>query len=134
MKRALGSAVLAITAAALAGCASTGSTTAASAPSSEPSAAPSSAPSSEPSAEPSAAPCTTKACIAAVMDQDAVGIVAENMSVVTGAKCKPSTVRHNPGNTWTARCTITYSDDSTGRGLVTLLPDQGKIAFQPDGT
>lgn len=124
--------LLAIPAAALlAGCASTGTATTAAAPApSKPSAGTAApAPSSTPTPQ-----CSTYACVARVMEQDSVGMVAANDSVVTAAKCKPSTVKHNPGDTWTARCTITYSDDSKGYGLVTLLPDQGKIAFQPDGT
>jgi hypothetical protein len=115
---------------ALTGCASTGSTSA------SPPAVASTIPGVTPAAASSspAPQCSTHACVAQVMQQEAVGIVAANNSVVTGAKCKASTVRHNPGDTWTARCAITYSDNSTGHGLVTLLPDKGRIAFQPDGT
>lgn len=142
---------------ALTGCASTGTTSTPSAAQEQAAANPSaygvnpsdagptapiaaatSAPPPAPTAEPSSGPCTTHACIAAIMDKDALGIVAENNSVVTGAKCKPSTVRHNPGDTWTARCTITYSDDTKGHGLLTLAPDKSnggtQVAFQPDGT
>jgi hypothetical protein len=68
------------------------------------------------------------------MQQDAVGIIAANDSVVTEAKCKTSTVKRNPGDTWTAHCVVTYSDDSKAAGFITLLPDAGKIALQPDGT
>ncbi len=60
-----------------------------------------------------------------------MGIVAKDESVMTKAVCKPSTVRPNPGDTWTVTCTVTYSDGSEWRGYANLLPAQGKVTFEP---
>ena len=68
-------AFIAITALALSGCASLGSTAATGAPPS--SGAPSSAPSA--AAEASSAPCTTKKCIAQDLDENLVGLVAKDV-------------------------------------------------------
>jgi hypothetical protein len=53
--------------------------------------------------------------------------------VSTKAVCKPSTVKHNAGNTWTVQCTVTYSDGSVSTGYANLLPAQNKITFEPTG-
>ena len=116
---------------ALAGCASTGSTVTSSSPpgARSPSAA---ALAGSPSASPaSTAACTTRACIVSDVEQSLVGLVAKDESVITRATCYKSTVKHNPGDTWTVSCQVTYSDGTVYSGYGTLLPAQGKIAWEP---
>lgn len=118
-----------ITVGVLAGCASTGSTT-----STPPAAQASSTAPQAAAASPSEPVCTTRSCIAGDIQRSLVGLVAEDEAVATKASCKPSTVKHNAGDTWTARCTVTYSDGSAATGFGNLLPAQQKVTFQPDGT
>jgi hypothetical protein len=85
---------------------------------------------------PSAAPsrtalCTTRACIVSDVQKSLVSIVAKDNSVITKALCKPSSVKHNPGNTWTVTCAVTYSDGKRALGYANLLPAQDKITFEP---
>jgi hypothetical protein len=75
--------------------------------------------------------CTTRACIVQDAEQGLIGDVAKDESVLTKMKCKPSTVRHNAGNTWTVACVATFSDGSKSDGYVNLLPGQSKITFEP---
>lgn len=85
-----------------------------------------------PQPQASTAPSKTKASITEEIQQDAVGMVAADSSVVTAAKCRPA--RRNPGSTWTAHCTVTYTDGSKVPGNITLIPATNRLAFQPDGT
>lgn len=85
-----------------------------------------------PVAATSSAMCLTNACIVQDMDQSMVGMVAKDESVATKAKCKASTVKHNAGDTYTAKCTVTYSDGVTVTGFGNLLVAQQKITFEPD--
>jgi hypothetical protein len=86
----------------------------------------------QPAASPTpTGPCLTRKCITEDIEQDAVGMVAADSSVVTAAKCRPA--RRNPGDTWTAHCTVTYTDGSKVPGNITLIPATNRLAFQPDG-
>lgn len=80
----------------------------------------------------SAAPCTTKSCIIGDMNRDLVGMVAKDNAVTTKAKCKPSSLKTNPGQTWTATCTLTYSDGLVAEGFANLIESSRKITFEPE--
>jgi hypothetical protein len=114
-------AILAVT---LAGCGSLGSATPAAAGSSGP---------PVPVAATSESLCLTHACIASDLDKSLVGALAKDESVITKAVCKVSTVKHNAGDTYTARCTVTYSDGNVVTGFGNLLVAQDKVTFEPDG-
>lgn len=133
-----------------AGCASTGSTpppqTEAGSPSAfgvnpsdagptAPVATATSQPPPAPTAEASSGPCVTKACIAADMDKELVGMTAADESVSVKAQCYKSTVvYHQAADDYSARCLVTFSDGSQATGTGNWLVSQGKVTFQPDGT
>lgn len=75
--------------------------------------------------------CTSNACIVSEAQQSAVGLIADDKSVVTKAACRPPTVKRNPGGTWTVTCTVTYSDGKVVRGYANLIPAQDKFTFEP---
>ena len=50
----------------------------------------------------------------------------------TALKCKPGTLTHNAGNTYTVACTATYSDSSKWSGLGTYLATQQQVTFEPE--
>ena len=50
---------------------------------------------------------------------------------MTKVTCQPSSVRHNPGNTWTATCTVDYSDGSQWVGYGNFVPARNRVTFQP---
>ena len=112
---------------AAAGCGSAATTTTAAAP---PPAPPSSVPAPAPPTA-SDTMCTTRACIVDDAQKGLIGTVAKDESVLTKMACKPSSVRHNPGNTWTVACVATFSDGSQSDGYVNLLPAADKITFEP---
>lgn len=85
-----------------------------------------------PAASSSAPPCLTRACIAADIGRSLIGAVAKDEAVITKADCKASTVTRNAGDTYTAKCTVTYSDGSTATGFGNLLVAQQKVTFEPD--
>lgn len=115
--------------AALAGCGSLASTPAAQTGAGSPAAAPSSPAMSSPP------PCTTHACVVQVLDQSLPGAVAKDESVITKAVCKSSSVKYSSaGNTYTARCTVTYSDGISVTGYGNLLMTQQKVTFEPTGS
>ena len=80
---------------------------------------------------PTAVPCTTRSCIASDAQQSMVGTSAEDGSVVTKARCFKSTVKANPGDTYTVSCDITYTDGQVWAGLVTLLLASNQVSWQP---
>ncbi len=86
---------------------------------------------SAPAPPSSQAPCTTNACIASDARQSLPGLVAKDNAVVTRATCRASTVTDNQGGTYTVHCTAWYSDGSEAAGDATLLPSQGKVAWEP---
>jgi hypothetical protein len=97
------------------------------------------APSSAPSAAPGPAPdpaastaCTTDSCISVSLQRSLVGLVAKDDSVITGATCYAQTVKRNAGNTYTARCHVTYSDGTEYAGFATLLVAQGEVSWEPE--
>ena len=126
---------------ALTGCATTTTTTVRT-PSSAPAAtvaaagSPSSAAGSPSAAagSPSASsvPCTTHSCIVTDAEQSMVGTSAKDGSVVTKATCFKSSVKSNPGDTYTVSCNITYTDGTVWNGLVTLLLASDQVSWQPE--
>jgi hypothetical protein len=104
----------------------TGSTAAA--PSAAPTASALAAP---PIATASPPPCTTHACIVSDLEQSLVGLVAKDESVITKATCYKSTVVDNAGNTYTAQCHVTYSDDTVYSGYATLLVNSDQVSWEP---
>jgi hypothetical protein len=60
-----------------------------------------------------------------------VNLVAKDGSVITKAVCYKSTVRHNSGDTYTASCDATYSDQTVWSGYATLLVAEQKVSWQP---
>jgi hypothetical protein len=80
----------------------------------------------------SAAPCITSACIISDMNQSLVGMVAKDNAVTTKAVCKKSSLKVNPGQTWTAKCTLTYSDGLVAEGFANLVEATEKITFEPE--
>lgn len=80
---------------------------------------------------PSSAPCTTHACIVSDAQSSMVGTTAKDGSVITKAVCFKSTVKANPGDTYTVSCNITYTDGTVWNGLVTLLLASNQVSWQP---
>jgi hypothetical protein len=117
----------AIIAVALAGCASTGSSSGAP-PATSAAAGPSA---SALAAPPSSGPCLTHACVVTILQESLPGIVARDGSVITKAACFKSTVRHGSADTYTARCDVTYSDQTVWSGYATLLVAEQKVSWQP---
>ena len=113
------------------------SSSAPSAPASHtPSAAPVAATSAVPAPSPSAAStaiCTSHACIVSDVEKSLVGLVAKDESVITKAVCYKSTVKANPGDTYTVSCDVTYSDGTVYSGDATLLVAKDQIAWEPTG-
>jgi len=99
-----------------------------------PSAAPSaSALAAPPSPSPSStAICTSHACIVSDIEQSLVGQAAKDGSVITKAVCHKSTVRANPGDTYTASCDVTYSDGEVWSEYATLLAATDQITWEPE--
>lgn len=119
----------------LAGCATPGSPAGGPPPpAGSPSAAAAAGSPSAAAGSPSAAapPCTTHACIASDAEQSMVGTAAKDGSVVTKTVCFKSSVRHNPGDTYTVSCDVTYTDGTVWNGLVTILMDSGQVSWQPE--
>jgi len=102
----------------LSGCASLGST---------PAAAP-----SAPAPSTSAAVCTTDACILSDIQASLIGMVAKDEDIATKAVCKKSTLKANPGQSWTATCTVTYSSGMVARGFGNLVLSSRTVTFEPE--
>jgi hypothetical protein len=112
----------------LSGCASQGNAGAVVTPASAP--APVADPTPDPAPSTSAA-CTTNACIASGLQKSLIGLVAKDNSVITAATCYKRTVKHNAGNTWTAECHVTYSDDSVYSGYATYDVAKNEVPWEP---
>jgi hypothetical protein len=132
-------AALALTAA-TAACGNLGSTSAGGPPPPTGSAAippagspPAAAPSSSPAPAPSpTGPCTTHACIVAQLEQNLTGLVAQDESVSTKVVCYESTVvYYAAADTYSASCTVTYSDGSQVSGTGNLDFTTDKVTFEP---
>lgn len=111
-----------VIAAALSGCASTGTA--------QPSGS-TGAQSAPAAAVTSSAPCTTNACVASDAEQSLPGLTDEEHSVVTKATCKASTVKSAASGIWTVTCTATYSDGTRAKGIASILAAQDKIEWEP---
>ena len=126
---------------ALTACASTGTTATTTgtppplfASSAAPVAATTTAPAPAPSATPASSQiCTSHACIVSDVEKSLVGLVAKDESVITKAVCYKSTVKANPGDTYTVSCDVTYSDGTVYSGDATLLVAKDQIAWEPTG-
>jgi hypothetical protein len=118
-------------AALLTGCASAGSPDAGNVtPAGIPSSAPQAAP--DPAPDPAASSaCTTDSCISVSLQRSLVGLVAKDDSVITGATCYAQTVKRNAGNTYTARCHVTYSDGTEYAGFATFIVAQDQVSWEP---
>jgi hypothetical protein len=80
----------------------------------------------------SAPPCTTHSCIVAGIEQSLPGQTAKDGSVITKAVCYKSTVKDNPGDTYTVSCDVTYSDGEVWSELVTFLAASDQITWEPE--
>ena len=83
-------------------------------------------------ASPSAALCTSHSCIVSDIQQALVGQAAKDGSVITKAVCYKSTVKANPGDTYTASCDVTYSDGEVWSEYATLLAATDQITWEPE--
>jgi hypothetical protein len=86
-----------------------------------------------PSASPTSYPdCTSHACIAAYLDQNLTGLVAVDKAVSTKVTCYVSTVvYYAAAGTYSAHCTVTYSDGSSAYGIGNLVTSSGQVTFEP---
>jgi hypothetical protein len=77
--------------------------------------------------------CTSHACIVAALEQNLTGLVAQDESVSTGVTCYQSTVvYHAAAGTYSASCTVTYSDGTTASGTGNLVTSSDEVTFSPD--
>jgi hypothetical protein len=85
-----------------------------------------------PSAAPTSYPgCTSHSCIAAYLDQNLTGLVALDNAVSTKVTCYVSTVvYYAAAGTYSADCTVDYSDGSSAYGTGNLLASGG-VTFEP---
>ena len=81
---------------------------------------------------PSSATCSSHACIVQELDQSLVGGIDQADAVATKVHCYESTVKNQGNGTWTASCTVTYSDGSTADGTGTVDTSQDKVTFEPN--
>ena len=116
---------------ATAACASAGSSSGGQLPAGSPSAAAGAPSAAAGSPSAASAPCLTHSCVVSILEQSLVGLVAKDGSVITKAVCFKSSVRHNPGDTYTASCHVTYTDQTVYSGYATLLVAQQKVSWQP---
>lgn len=125
-----------------AGCASAGSsssftpvsqTLTSSAPAAAPDPAPDPAPSSTPDPAPrSTAMCLTHSCVVQDMEQSLTGGIALDEAVATKVTCYESTVVfYKAADTYSATCTVDYSDGSSASGTGNMLVSQQKVTFEP---
>ena len=107
------------------------------APSSEPS---SSVGSAEPSSNVGAAPSSDlgassgcdHACVVQELEQNLTGLVAQDEAVSTKVTCYELTVVfHAAADTYSASCTVEYSDGSSASGTGNYDISAGKVTFEP---
>lgn len=121
---------------ALTGCAAA-SSSAPSAPASHtssaaPAAATSAAPAPSPTPSATEVTCTTHACIVSDLESNLTGLIAQDEAVATKVTCYKSTVVfHAAADTYSASCTVTYSDGSSESGTGNLDLSQQKVTFDP---
>lgn len=75
--------------------------------------------------------CTTNACIARGIAGSLTGVIAKDESVMTHVSCKAASVKRNPDGSWTADCTVDYSDGSVWDGFGNYVPAKDRVTFQP---
>jgi hypothetical protein len=75
--------------------------------------------------------CTTHSCVVQVAEASLPGTQAKDGSVMTKAACYSSTVVANPGNTYTVKCDVTYSDGDVWAGFVTWILDGDQVSWEP---
>jgi uncharacterized protein YceK len=84
-------------------------------------------------ASPSPPPCTKHACIVAILQQSLTGSSASGNSVATSVFCNKKTVKfHADADTYTATCTITYTDGTIVTGYGNYIVSAGKVTFQAE--
>jgi hypothetical protein len=84
-------------------------------------------------ASPSAPACTTHACIVAILQQSLTGDIASDNSVATSVFCNKKTVKfHADADTYTATCTITYTDGTIVTGYGNYIVSAAKVTFQAE--
>lgn len=85
-----------------------------------------------PSASASTLPCDSHSCVVSDLEQNLDGLIAQDEAVVTKAVCYKSTVVfHAAADTWSASCTVTFSDGSSASGTGNLDLSQQKVTFTP---
>jgi hypothetical protein len=77
--------------------------------------------------------CTSNSCIVSDLQTSLVGVVDKGDSVMTKVSCQPATVKDQGNGTWTAGCTVTYSNGTTAAGTGTLDNSQDEVTFVPSG-
>jgi hypothetical protein len=78
--------------------------------------------------------CMSHTCIAAYLDQNLVGLVALDYAVSTKVTCYSSTVvYHAAAGTYSADCTVNYSDGSSAYGTGNLITSSDAVTFTPSG-
>ncbi len=87
---------------------------------------------SAPAGSPSAAACTTHSCIASDVEQTLPGTEAKDGSVMTKVTCYKSTVKANPGDTYTVSCDVSYSDGEIWSGYATVLVASQQVTWEPE--
>jgi hypothetical protein len=101
-------------------------------PSSDAGAAPSSGAGATPSSDLGSSTCTSHACIVQELEQNLTGLVAEDEAVSTKVTCYESTVVfHAAADTYSASCTVEYSDGSSASGTGNYDISAGKVTFEP---
>jgi hypothetical protein len=78
--------------------------------------------------------CTSNACIATYLDQNLTGLVALDYAVSTKVTCEASTVvYHSAAETYSAYCTVDYSDGTSASGTGNLVTSSDAVTFTPAG-
>jgi hypothetical protein len=79
--------------------------------------------------------CTSHTCIARQLEQSLTGLVALDYSVATNVKCYASSVQyHQAADSYSASCTVTYSNGNQADGTGNLIGSTGAATFTPSGT
>lgn len=114
---------IAIAVIALAGCASM---------SSGPGAGDGSPPPSAPPPSPSAWPqCKSDQCVVNEISLTMVNTTVKDGSVINQMTCTPSSVTESASGTYTAKCTVKFSDGTRWRGLGNLITATDKVTWDP---
>jgi hypothetical protein len=60
------------------------------------------------------------------------GTEAKDGSVMTKVTCYESTVKANPGDTYTVSCNVSYSDGEVWSGYATVLEASQQVSWEPE--